>query len=59
MMHSMNNKIWPQVIRPIGELNGKDYKVSVFDDGSLEYWFELSDVDEEEIPTIPDARFVA
>lgn len=51
--------MWPQVIRPIGELDGKDYKVSVFNDGSFEYWFELSEVDEEEIPTYRDARSIA
>ena len=57
-----NSPIWPQVIRPIGNLGDKEYKAAVFEDGSLEYWFDLNDplMDEEDIPTIPDMReFVA
>lgn len=52
------DRIWPQIIRLLGEVGDKEYKCAVFDDGSLEYWFDLTDLilDEEDIPTLPDVR---
>lgn len=54
-MHS-TSRIWPQVIRPLGEVEGKNYKATIFDDGSLEYWFDLTDLEEDSTPTIPNMR---
>ena len=57
-MKCSTNRIWPQVTRLLGEVGDREYKCAVFDDGSIEYWFDLTDpeLDEENIPTIPDQR---